>query len=105
MSRQQKDISITEIDNLLHDKQDKLLDMENMTKKDREKLKKINDKLDKQEHDLINIVSDISTTQADVSEFEDFNEDEDKDFSKSIRNVLDNLRKIRNSLADIIRKE
>ena len=98
------DISITDIKELLETKQAKIDSMENMTKSSREKLKKINNKLDEQESKLINIVNDVTNTQLEIDNLEDFNENENKDFSKKIKDVLTNLRKIRLSLADIIRK-
>jgi len=98
------DISITDIKELLESKQAQIDSMENMTKSSREKLKKINNKLDEQESKLINIVNDVTNTQLEIDNLEDFNENENKDFSKKIKDVLTNLRKIRLSLADIIRK-
>lgn len=98
------DISITDIKELLETKQAKIDSMENMTKSSREKLKKINNKLDEQESKLINIVNDVTNTQLEIDNLEDFNETDNKDFSKKIKDVLTNLRKIRLSLADIIRK-
>lgn len=98
------DISITDIKELLESRRTKIDSMENMTNGSREKLKKINNKIDKQESKLINIVNDVTNTQLEIDNLEDFNENENKDFSKKIKDVLTNLRKIRLSLADIIRK-
>jgi chromosome segregation ATPase len=98
------DISIKDIEELLESKQEKIDSMENMTKSSREKLKKLNNKLDEQESKLINIVSDVTNTQLEIDNLEDFNENENKDFSKKIKEVLTNMRKIRLSLADIVRK-
>ena len=98
------DISIKDIEELLESRRTKIDSMENMTNGSREKLKKINNKLDEQESKLINIVNDVTNTQLEIDNLEDFNETDNKDFSKKIKDVLTNLRKIRLSLADIIRK-
>ena len=98
------DISIKAIEELLESRRTKIDSMENMTKSSREKLKKINNKLDEQESKLINIVNDVTNTQLEIDNLEDFNETDNKAFSKKIKEVLTNLRKIRLSLADIIRK-
>ena len=98
------DISIKDIEKILESKQAKIDSMENMTKSSREKLKKINNKLDEQHNNLINIISDVTNTQEEIDNLENFNVNDNKDLSKNIQYVLTNLRKIRLSLADIIRK-
>jgi DNA-binding transcriptional MerR regulator len=104
MSKQNRDLSISDISKLLNETHDRIQISEEMSKKSREKLKKINDQLDEQKHELINMVSDITLAHADVSNLEKFNHSNDTDFMNNITKVLNNLRKIRNSLADIIRK-
>ena len=78
--------------------------METMTKGSREKLKKINTKLDEQEKQLIEIISNIALSQREVDNLDDFNVNNDQVFAKKIKDILNNMRKIRLSLADIIRK-
>ena len=75
-----------------------------MTKGSREKLKKINKKLDEQEKQLIEIISNIALSQREVDNLDDFNVNNDQVFAKKIKDILNNMRKIRLSLADIIRK-
>ena len=98
------DISIQDIEQLLESRQTKIKDMENMTKGSREKLKKINKKLDEQEKQLIEIISNIALSQREVDNLDDFNVNNDQVFAKKIKDILNNMRKIRLSLADIIRK-
>jgi methyl-accepting chemotaxis protein len=99
-----RDISIQDIEQLLESRQTKINDMENMTKGSREKLKKINKKLDEQEKQLIEIISNIALSQREVDNLDDFNVNNDQVFAKKIKEILNNMRKIRLSLADIIRK-
>jgi hypothetical protein len=99
-----RDISIRDIEKLLESKQTKINDMESMTKGSREKLKKINKKLDDQEKQLIEIISNIALSQREVDNLDDFNVNNDQVFAKKIKDILNDMRKIRLSLADIIRK-
>jgi len=99
-----RDISIQDIEQLLESRQTKIKDMENMTTSSREKLKKINKKLDEQEKQLIEIISNIALSQREVDNLDDFNVNNDQVFAKKIKDILNNMRKIRLSLADIIRK-
>jgi uncharacterized protein YoxC len=100
-----KDTSIDEIENLLREKQHNIQDMEKLTKNSREKLKKINERIDKQHEILLNLITEIGFISQTVDNFNDYNEEDDQNFSKDVKNVLQELRKIRNSLADIIRNE
>jgi hypothetical protein len=99
-----RDISIRDIEKLLESSQTKIKDMESMTKGSREKLKKINKKLDDQEKQLIEIISNIALSQREVDNLDDFNVNKDQVFAKKIKDILNDMRKIRLSLADIIRK-
>jgi len=99
-----RDISIQDIEQLLESRQMKIKDMENMTTSSREKLKKINKKLDEQEKQLIEIISNIALSQREVDNLDDFNVNNDQVFAKKIKDILNDMRKIRLSLADIIRK-
>ena len=99
-----RDISIQDIEQLLESRQMKIKDMENMTTSSREKLKKINKKLDEQEKQLIEIISNIALSQREVDNLDDFNVNNDQVFAKKIKDILSDMRKIRISLADIIRK-
>jgi hypothetical protein len=99
-----RDISIQDIEKLLESRQTKIKDMETMTRGSREKLKKINTKLDEQEKQLIEIISNIALSQREVDNLDDFNVNNDQAFAKKIKDILNDMRKIRLSLADIIRK-
>jgi hypothetical protein len=99
-----RDISIQDIEQLLQSRETKIKDMETMTRSSREKLKKINTKLDEQEKQLIEIISNIALSQREVDNLDDFNVNNDQVFAKKIKDILNDMRKIRLSLADIIRK-
>lgn len=99
-----RDISIQDIEKLLENSQTKIKNMESMTKGSRDKLKKINKKLDDQEKQLIEIISNIALSQREVDNLDDFNVNNDQVFAKKIKVILNDMRKIRLSLADIIRK-
>jgi len=107
MSKQQKkmkDVTVEEIENMLREKQLDIRGMDQMTKSSREKLKKINKKMDTQEKKLIEIVTKLTTNEAMIGALDNYNEG-NIDFSKEIETVTNNLRNIRSSLADIIRKQ
>ena len=107
MSKQQKkmkDVTVEEIENMLREKQLDIRGMDKMTKSSREKLKKINKKMDTQEKKLIVIVTKLTTNEAMIGALDNYNEG-NIDFSKEIETVTNNLRNIRSSLADIIRKQ
>lgn len=99
-----RDISIEDIEKLLESSQTKINDMETMTIGSREKLKKINKKLDEQEKQLIEIIANMAESQRKVDNLDDFNLNNDKVFAKKIKYILNDMRKIRLSLANIIRK-
>lgn len=107
MSKQQKkmkDVTVEEIENMLREKQLDIRGMDQMTKNSREKLKKINKQMDTQEKKLIEIITKLTTNEAMIGALDDYNEG-NIDFSKEIETVTNNLRNIRSSLADIIRKQ
>ncbi len=100
-----KDTSIKDIEELLKQRRIDIDSMEDTTKSTREKLKLINKKMKVEEEKLIELIVEITESQQYVSSM-DSNElsRDNTELAKSIENVLDNLRKIRNSLADVIRK-
>jgi hypothetical protein len=105
MNKRAKDYTIDEIKSMLRVKQLDIRKMENITKSSRMKLKKINEQMNKQERKLVDIISQLTTNEAMVGRLDnDYNQD-NNEFSKEIQNVTDNLRTIRNSLADIVRKQ
>jgi hypothetical protein len=100
------DTSIKEIEELLKQRSIKIDTMMNTTASSREKLKLINQKINIEEEKLLNLIMEITESEQDVSTL-DSKEVLNKrnELTKKINKVLDNLRKIRNSLADIIRTE
>jgi len=108
MSKQPKktsDYTIDEIENMLREKQLDIRGMEHMTKKSREKLKKINEQMDEQQKVLELLVMNITQVQANVDDFNEYNEDDNVDFSNEITKAINNLRSIRKSLAYLIQKQ
>jgi len=100
------DTSIKDIEELLKQRSIKIDTMMNTTASSREKLKLINQKMTIEEDTLLNLIMEITESEQDVSTM-DSKEVLNKrnELTKKINKVLDNLRKIRNSLADIIRTE
>lgn len=100
------DTSIKEIEELLKQRSIKIDTMMNTTASSREKLKLINQKMNIEEEKLLTLIMEITESEQDVSTL-DSKEVLNKrnELTKKINKVLDNLRKIRNSLADIIRTE
>jgi len=100
------DTSVKEIEELLKQRSIKVDTMMNTTASSREKLKLINQKMNIEEEKLLTLIMEITESEQDVSTL-DSKEVLNKrnELTKKINKVLDNLRKIRNSLADIIRTE
>ncbi len=99
-----KDISLDEIKTLLREKQNKINDMETMSVKSRKKLELINKKIDAQNEELLQLLVNITDSEQDVSTMDSTEVLTKKnELTNKINKVLDNLRKIRNSLAEIIR--
>lgn len=75
-----------------------------MTNDSREKLKKINDDMDKQKNELITVITDLAQSEENLDEVIDDTLDM-QETEEKITKVMEELRKMRNTLADIIRKE
>jgi DNA-binding transcriptional MerR regulator len=103
MSRNQKDITIEEIGKLLQREQNRIESMENTSTKSREKIQKINRQLDEQEKQIIEIITNIAYAQQSIDNLEDFNENDDSNFTIQINDILANMRKIRLTLANVIK--
>jgi len=96
------DVSIQEIEELLKNKQGNIKNMENMTKSDINKLKKLNEKMDKQQKEIITIMTKLALIEGDLDEV--INDTLDmQEIETKIEKVMGELRKMRKSLADIIR--
>lgn len=98
------DTSLEEINNLLKEREKKLGTMETITKSSREKLKKINDNLKKQETNLLDILSMIQEDEMELTEIDSTQTPNIDDIFPKIQKVQESLRKSRNSLANLIRK-
>jgi uncharacterized protein YPO0396 len=98
------DTSIKDIEKLLKQRSNKIDGMMSTTTNSREKLKLINKKIDIEEDKLLELIMKITESEQEVSSLDSKEVINKRDeLTKRIENVLDNLRKIRNSLADSIR--
>ena len=99
-----KDTSIKDIEELLQKRKVNIDSMEYATKSSREKLKLINKKMKNEEDKLLELIMNITESEQDVSSMDSKDVlNKRNELTNRIEKVLDNLRKIRNSLADIIR--
>lgn len=98
------EVSIEEINNLLKEREKQMGRMEATTKSSREKLRKINEDLKKQESILLNILSMIQEDEMELTEIDNVQTPNVDDIFPKIEKVQESLRKSRNSLANLIRK-
>ncbi len=98
------DVSIEDIKNLLKDKKSKIKNMEKVTNKSKEKLKKIHEKMDEQQKELVTIITDLAQSEEYLDEVID-NTLDIYEIEEKIKKVMKELRKMRKTLADIIREE
>lgn len=98
------EVSIEEINNLLKEREKQMGRMEATTKSSREKLRKINEDLKKQESILLNILSMIQEDEMELTEIDNVQTPNIDDIFPKIEKVQESLRKSRNSLANLIRK-
>ena len=97
------DVSIQDIKELLKKKQGKIKTMEKMTNDSKEKLKKIHEKMDEQQQEIITIIAELAQSEVNLDDVIDDTLDMDE-IEEKIENIIEELRKMRNTLADIIRK-
>jgi len=97
-----RDITIQEIEELLKSRQTKINIMETITKNSRIKLNKMNKSLDIEERKLLSLLSDITYNSEKVESLDDGLSSED--LSSRVGEISKNMRKIRTTLATIIRK-
>lgn len=98
------EVSLEEIMNLLKEREKKIGTMEATTKNSREKLRKINADLDKQESILLNILSMIQEDEMELTEIDSVQTSNIDDIFPKIEKVQKSLRKSRSSLANLIKK-
>jgi hypothetical protein len=78
--------------------------MESMSIKSRKNLELINKKIDAQNEQLLQLLVNITDSEQDVSSMDSEEVlNKQNELTNKINKVLDNLRNIRNSLAEIIR--
>lgn len=104
MSSKKKDVNMEDIEQILQSNQSNMINMNTMTKNSREKLDKINRKMDEQQKILIELIYELSNNQKEIDDLDDYNTSDNNAFSKKIDDVQKNMRKIKSSLATIIRK-
>ena len=102
------EVSIEEINNLLKEREKQMGRMEATTKSSREKLRKINADLDKQQKILMDIITLLTKDETEMMEIgERISYDSDiaiEEISEKITNVQNIMRKMKYSLAELIRK-
>ena len=102
------EVSIENIKKILEEKEKQIGKMEATTKSSREKLKKINAELDKQQQILMDIITLLTKDETEMMEIgeqiSDNNDINIEEISDKITNVQNILRKMKYSLAELIRK-
>ena len=95
-------ISLQGLKQLLLEKQRKVNELTNESKSNASELKKINKTIDDQQKLLINVMIKISDSLVDIDNLDRYTNDEE-DFSTKIEEVEQNMRKIKSSLANLIK--
>lgn len=105
MSSEDMDIPLTDIYNLLEGKKKKINHLNDITKQNREKLRLINQNLDRQQEELLKLIIYITESEQDVSSLDSKEVLSNENvMEERLSRILDNLRKIRMSLVEIIRE-
>lgn len=105
MSSEDMDIPLTDIYNLLEGKKKKINHLNDITKQNREKLCVINQNLDRQQEELLKLIIYITESEQDVSSLDSKEVLSNENvMEERLNRILDNLRKIRMSLVEIIRE-
>ena len=95
-------ISLQELKQLLVERQHKVSELTHESTGYVSTLKKINKAIDKQHEELINIIIKLGDSLVDVDNLDRYTDDEE-DFSSKLENVEVKLRKIKSSLANLIK--
>ena len=95
-------ITLDELKNLLNERQHKIAELTHESKGYVSTLKNINKAIDEQQEELINIIIKLGDSLVDVDNLDNYTSDED-DFSSKLENVELKLRKIKGSLANLIK--
>jgi hypothetical protein len=95
-------ISLQELKQLLIERQHKIAELTHESKGYVSTLQKINKAIDEQQEELINIIIKLGDSLVDVDNLDNYTSDED-DFSSKLEKVELKLRKIKGSLANLIK--
>ncbi len=95
-------ITLDELKKLLIKRQHKIAELAHESKGYVSTLKKINKAIDEQQEELINIIIKLGDSLVDVDNLDNYTSDED-DFSSKLEKVELKLRKIKGSLANLIK--
>ena len=95
-------ITLDELKNLLSERQHKIAELTHESKGYVSTLKNINKAIDEQQEELINIIIKLGDSLVDVDNLDNYTSDED-DFSSKLEKVELKLRKIKGSLANLIK--
>lgn len=95
-------ISLQELKKLLVERQYKVANLTRESKGYVSTLKKINKAIDEQHKELVNIIIKLGDSLVDVDNLDRYTDDEE-DFSSKLENVEVKLRKIKSSLANLIK--
>jgi hypothetical protein len=95
-------ITLDELKNLLSERQHKIAELTHESKSYVSTLKNINKAIDEQQEELINIIIKLGDSLVDVDNLDNYTSNED-DFSSKLEKVELKLRKIKGSLANLIK--
>tara|TARA_B110000037_G_scaffold57724_1_gene70401 strand:+ start:2758 stop:3087 length:330 start_codon:yes stop_codon:yes gene_type:complete len=96
-------ISLQELKQLLLEKKNKINELTLDSKSNMAMLKKINKTIDEQHNELINIIIKLGDSLVDVDNLDRYAADDEDDYSSKLENVEVKLRKIKSSLANLIK--
>jgi len=96
-------ISLQELKQLLLEKKKKINELTFDSKSNAATLKKINKAIDEQHNELINIIIKLGDSLVDIDNLDRYSADDEEDFASKLENVEVKLRKIKGSLANLIK--
>ena len=96
-------ISLQELKQLLLEKKKKINELTFDSKSNAATLKKINKAIDEQHNELINIIIKLGDSLVDIDNLDRYTDDDEDDFASKLENVEVKLRKIKGSLANLIK--
>jgi len=96
-------ISLQEIKQLLLERRSKMNELTNQSKSNIVMLKKINKAIDEQHNELTNIIIKLGDSLVNIDNLDRYAADDEEDFSSKLENVELKLRKIKSSLANLIK--